>query len=302
MTKKAKTTTPTFEGEPSLAEKLHFERISREVSQMPWHLTTHSPTADENAPLIGTLREKRLHAVIKRYLCEDVTTHEIPLKDILCSDCVPCTKIVADVLVDSMIYEVQTGGFYPLKKKIQWYLDHTDFHITVVHPMPGIKYLSWIDPKNGQVTARNKLTRKGRVKDIAGEIYWLSDFIGHPRFSLRLLLLEMEEYRILNGYGKEKKSRAEKYERFPVSLLGDVLLYEPEDYAFYFLPDCLGLTPFTAAEYSKASGIRGKAVYSLLHLLTRLGVLETGEARGRSMTFLKTNEFNRSPVLCDDIR
>ena len=288
MTKKIKTS-PPFEGEPSLAEKLHFERISREVAQMPWHTAHTSPTADKSAPVIGTLREKRLHAVVKRYLCEDISTHEIPLQDLVSLDSAPQTKMVADVLVGNMIYEVQTGSFYPLKKKLEWYLEHTDFHITVVHPMVGIKYLSWIDPASGQVAERNKLSRKGRVKDIAGELYWLSDFIGHPRFSLRLLLLEIEEYRILNGYGKEKKNRAEKYERFPVSLLGDVALCEPEDYAFYFLPHDMGTTPFTAAEYSKASGIRGKAAYAMLHLMVQLGILKEGEKRGRSMTFLRKN-------------
>lgn len=293
MTKKSKTT-PPFEGEPSLAEKLHFERISREVAQMPWHTASHSPTADENAPIIGTLREKRLHAVVKRYLCEDTSTHEIPLQDLVSLDGAPQTKMVADVLVGNMIYEVQTGSFYPLKKKLEWYLEHTDFRVTVVHPMAGIKYLSWIDPVSGQVAERNKLSRKGRVKDIAGELYWLSDFIGHPRFSLRLLLLEIEEYRILNGYGKEKKNRAEKYERFPVSLLGDVALCEPEDYAFYFLPADMDSSPFTAAEYSKASGIRGKAAYAMLHLMVRLGILEEGDKRGRSMTFLKKDIPNPS--------
>ncbi len=284
--KKKKTPLP-FEGEPSLAEKLRFERIAREVSHMPWHTASHNPTADENAPLIGTLREKRLHAVVKRYLCEDVTTHEIPLRDILSIDGAPNTKMVADVLVDDHIYEVQTGGFYPLKKKLQWYLDHTDCEITVVHPMAGIKYLSWIDPDDGQVVSRNKYNKRGRVKDVAKELYWLSDFVGHPRFSLRLLLLEIEEYRILDGYGKEKKCRASKYERFPTALLGDVRLYEPEDYAFYFLPESMGDEPFTAAEYTKASGIRGKAAYSMLHLMVKLGILTEGEKLGRSMTFLR---------------
>ena len=104
---------------------------------------------------------------------------------------------------------------------------------------------------------------------------------------MRLLLLEIEEYRILDGYGREKKTRASKYDRFPVSLLGDVALYEPEDYAFYFLPEELGSSPFTASEYSKASGIRGKAVYAVLHLLVRIGILEEGEKQGRSRTFLK---------------
>ena len=276
-----------FEGEPSLSEKLHFERIAQEISQMPWQISGHSPTASNQAPLIGTLREKRLHAIVKRYLSEDVSTHEIPMKALFQHGDDPRKKrnIVADVLVDNHIYEVQTGGFYPLIPKLQWYLDHTDYRITVVHPMAGMKYLSWIDPTNGQVVSRNKRNKRGQVKDIAGELYWLTKFISNPRFSLRLLLLEIEEFRILDGYGKEKKNRATHYERFPTALLGDVRLYEAEDYAFYFLPESLRHAPFTAADYAKATGIRGKASYSLLHLMTGLGLLEEGEKIGRSMSF-----------------
>ncbi|MBE6584947.1 MAG: hypothetical protein E7645_00290 [Ruminococcaceae bacterium] len=275
-----------FEGEPTAAEKLHFQCIAREISMMPRH-NSPCPSEETTAPLIGTLQEKRLHAVIKHYLCEDESTHEIPLQNLATSHTAPSTKMVADVLTEDHIYEVQTGSFYPLKKKIQWYLDHTNYEITVVHPMAGIKYLSWVNPADGNIASRNPVKKRGKVKDIARELYWLSDFIGNPRFSLRLLLLEIEEYRILDGYGSDKKKRASKYERFPISLLGDVRLYEPEDYAFYFLPDSLGYVPFTAAEYGKASGIRGKAAYGTLHLLVKLGFLEEGEKRGRSITFVK---------------
>lgn len=283
--KKTKKAPLPFEGEPSLSEKLHFERIAAEVSAMPWHTSAHSPTADENAPLIGTLREKRLHATVKRYLCEDVTTHEIPVRDILSADGAPDTKMIADVLVGDHIYEVQTGGFYPLRPKLQWYLEHTDCRVTVVHPLAGIKYLSWIDPTDGHIVSRQRVARRGRVKDVAKELYWLSDFIADPRFSLRLLILEMEEYRLLDGYGQEKKCRASRYERFPTALLGDVRLYEPEDYAFYFIPNDLRSSPFTAADFTKATGIRGKAAYSVPRLLVRLGLLAEGEKIGRSKSF-----------------
>ncbi len=289
--KKSKKTPLPFEGEPSLAEKRHFERIAQEVSALPWHSSTREAANEEVMPMIGTLREKRLHATVKRYLCEDLSTHEIPIRDLLpdCGFSSHDTKMVADVLIGNHIYEVQTGGFYPLKKKLQWYLDHTNFHITVVHPMAGIKYLSWIDPQSGQVVSRSRVAKRGRVKDIAHELYWLSDFLTDPRFSLRILLLEIEEYRFLDGYGKEKKSRASKYERFPTQLLGDVCLREPEDYAFYFLPDTIKDAPFTAAEYAKAIGIRGKAAYGILHLLVKIGTLREGEKLGRSMTFLRNS-------------
>ena len=201
--------------------------------------------------------------------------------------------MVADILVDGHITEVQTGGFFPLKSKIGWYLSHTPCRVTVVHPIPAVKYLSWINPSDGSIISRSKSPKRGRVRDVAKELYWLSDFIGNPRLSVRILLLEMEEYRLADGWSKDKKRGSNRYERFPTALLGDVTLATPADYADYFLPPALsapdteGNTPlFTAAAYAKATGIRGRATYGMIHLLERLGLVEEQEEKaGRSKTY-----------------
>jgi hypothetical protein len=107
---------------------------------------------------------------------------------------------------------------------------------------------------------------------------------------VRLLLLELEEYRMADGWSKDRKRGSNRYERFPTALLGDVTLWTPADYATYFLPSALsapdgeGICPlFTAADYAKATGIRGKATYSMLRLLEGLALLEeTEEKVGRS--------------------
>jgi hypothetical protein len=198
--------------------------------------------------------------------------------------------MVADILTEGHIMEVQTGGFFPLREKIGWYLTHTPCRVTVVHPIPAVKYLSWIDPADGSILSRHKSPKRGRVKDVAKELYWLSDYIGDPRFAVRLLLLELEEYRLADGWSRDKKRGSNRYERFPTALLGDVTLWTPADYAACFLPPALsspdaeGNYPvFTAAAYAKATGVRGKATYSTIHLLERLGVVrECEEKVGRA--------------------
>ena len=277
------------EGAVTPAEALRFAAIAEEVMASPlYRMGRH--TSPEDAPHIGTLREKRLHACIKRYLCPDEACHERPVGDLLREDGAKPRRMVADILTDGHIMEVQTGGFFPLREKIGWYLTHTPCRVTVVHPIPAVKYLSWIDPADGSILSRTKSPKKGRVKDVAKELYWVSDFIGDPRFSVRLLLLELEEYRLADGWSRDKKRGSNRYERFPTALLGDVTLWTPADYAAYFLPPTLsapdgeGNDPvFTAAAYAKATGIRGKATYSMLRLLEGLALLEeTEEKVGRS--------------------
>ena len=298
--KKTSVQTHTVEGEITPAEAARFGAIADEVITSPkYRMAGKSARAVEGAPHIGTLREKRLHAAIKLYLCPDETCHECPVADMLADGddrSMPKRRMVADILTDGHILEVQTGGFYPLKEKIAWYLTHTPCRVTVIHPIPAVRYLSWIHPEDGSIISRRKSPKRGRVRDVAKVLYWLSEFIGNPRFSLRLLLVELEEYRMADGWSRDGKRGSNRYERFPTALMGDVILSTPADYAAYFLPAALSETLdeegnyplFTAAEYATLTGIRGKATYSTIHLLERLGLITESEDRvGRSKAYRK---------------
>ena len=290
------------EGAVTPAEALRFSAVADEVIRSPKYRMAGRSSRKaagkvaEGEPHIGVLREKRLHAAIKLYLCPDEACHERPVADLLSDGEEPSAKkrrMVADILVDGHILEVQTGGFFPLKEKVAWYLTHTPCRVTVIHPIPAVKYLSWINPEDGSIISRNKSPKRGRVKDVAKELYWVSEFIGDPRFSLRLLLIELEEYRMADGWGRDGKRGSNRYERFPTALLGDVTLTTSADYGAYFLPDFLTIPDqegnypiFTAAEYAKATGIRGRATYGVIHLLEKLGLVgENDEKMGRSKTY-----------------
>lgn len=294
---------PSVEGTVTPTEALRFAAIADEVITSPKYRMAGRAArkTDGDSPHIGTLREKRLHAAIKLYLCPDETCHERPVADMLTTEgeggeaSTPKRRMVADILADGHIFEVQTGGFFPLKEKIAWYLTHTPCRVTVVHPIPAVRYLSWIDPEDGSIISRRRSPKRGRVRDVAKELYWLSELIDDPRFSLRLLLIELEEYRMADGWSRDGKRGSNRYERFPTALLGDVTLATPADYAAYFLPAALsspdadgGYPTFTAAEYARATGIRGKATYSMIHLLERLELIAEDEERvGRSKAYRK---------------
>ncbi len=244
---------------------------------------------------IGQLREKSLHATIKAYLCPDTTCHERPVADMLAEDDDAARgRRVADILLDGEILEVQTGNFYPLREKVAWYLTHTPCRVTVVHPIPAVKYLSWIDPTSGDVVSRRRSPKRGRVQDVARELYWVADFIGNDRFSVRLLLMEMEEYRLANGWGREGKRGSSRHERVVTAICEDVTLATADDYRAAFLPASLATPgedgqprPFTAAAYAKATGIRGKATYGVLGVLVSLGLIKACEEKvGRSRAYM----------------
>lgn len=246
---------------------------------------------------IGTYKEKRLHAILKDFYCPEGAQQEVKLTDgHLTGKHTELTdaatrrdrdRYVADILTeDGEIIEIQTGGFYPLIKKLHFYLCATDLRITVVHPVAHVKWLRWLDEKTGELTEPRRSPKRGRVRDIAKELYWLAPYLAEPRFRLCVPLIEVEETRLLDGWGNGGKRGSTRYDRFPLSLRDEMVLSTPDDYAAIFLPteDALP-SPFTAAQYAKATGIHGKATYSMLHILSDLGFLIPAEKQGRAQTW-----------------
>lgn len=225
---------------------------------------------------IGTLGEKRMHAVIKNYLA-DRQFQEIRMDAV---DSSHATRFVADVFDGERIFEVQTGSFYPLRAKLDYYLKKNPYPVTLVHPIAAVKRLSWIDPATGEISPPRKSPRRGRIQDVAGQLFWLTPYISSGRLSLRLLLCETSEYRWKNGWGRDGKRGSVRYERIPTALLDDVTYTVPEDYRADFLPDTLP-ERFTAAEYARATHIYGMATYGTLGFLTALGLLFEDGKSGR---------------------
>ena len=235
---------------------------------------------------IGTLSEKRMHAILKHYVCADESCYEIRVKDALGQSDTKGNGYVADVLRGSNIWEIQTGSMYPMRAKIAWYMQHTPFMVTVVVPVPYKKHINWIDPATGTVQKRSARPHTTKPSSVIGELFWLREHLSNPRLRFELLLLEVEEYRLLDGYGKEKKARASRYEKIPTALCGTVVLEKREDY-LQFLPETLPDT-MTAKQYAAATGIRGRDTYYALRALTGAGLLIEGDKIGRAQSWTRT--------------
>lgn len=246
---------------------------------------------------IGTYKEKRLHALLKDFYTPEDARQEVRLEeDMINSAYADLTdaatrrardRYVADILTnEGEIIEIQTGGFFPLTQKLHFYLCATNLRVTVVHPICAIKHMRWMDPETGELSPLRRSPKRGRARDVAKELYWLLPYLAEPRFRLILPLIEVEEIRLQNGWGRDRKRGSERYDRFAMALCDEVVFSSPADYATLFLPSPEALpAPFTAAEYAKATGIRGKATYTALRMLTELRYLVPAAPRGRAGTW-----------------
>jgi hypothetical protein len=251
----------------SLEEKaVRFSRICREA------MLERRAQGEQG---IGTLAEKWQHKIIKRYLSEDPAHHEIPVSSE--------RRFVSDVRIGNDAYEVQTGAFAPMAKKIAYYLESTDLAVTVVHPIAKDRWISWVDADTMEITPRKRSPKHGRPEDLLAELYPLIPFLDHPRLKFRILLLEVHDFKLLSNHKGRRKQDAQRYERIPLSLLDDVSLQTPSASA-RFLPVDLE-SPFTVKQFSQATKIKGRDAYSAVRVLTALGLLSPTDPIGRSMAF-----------------
>lgn len=220
---------------------------------------------------IGRLQEKTLHAVLKRYLEPDTSCHEIPVG-----------RYVADIRNAGGIVEIQTGQFHRLKEKLAAFLELGP--VTVIYPVAAVKWLIWVD-EDGSLSKPRKSPKRGLPAEVFREIYALRPYLSHPNFRLHVLLLELEEYRLKNGWGNGGKKGSVRYDRIPLMLLERVCVNQPADCAL-LLPEALPEL-FTAKELRKLGGISPLALSAALAVLTDAGVIERVGKRGKAYLYQK---------------
>lgn len=219
---------------------------------------------------IGTLSEKTVHAVLKNYYAPDTDTHEIPID-----------SYVADIYTGSEIIEIQTRSFDKMRKKLETFLP--EYPVTVVYPMPSTKWLYWIDEETGEVSQKRKSPKKGNPYQAFKEIYKIRPFIQNPNLKFRIALIEMEEYRLLNGWSKDKKKGSERFDRIPVKFVEEICIDRKEDYMQlipFDLPE-----PFTVKEFAKQVKADTGVVGVFLLMMTELGIVNRVGKRGNSILY-----------------
>lgn len=219
---------------------------------------------------IGTLSEKTVHAVLKNYYAPDEDTQEIPIEN-----------YVADIYADGEIIEIQTRNFNTMRNKLQAFLPL--YPVTIVYPVPNEKWIIWIDEESGELSQKRKSPVKGNIYSVFRELYRIKMFLKNPNLHLRVVLLNMEEYRLLNGWSRDKKKGSSRYDRIPTELVKEITIDCLQDYLQflpYDLPD-----EFTTADFAKKVHITEALSRTALNILHYVGVAERVGKNGNSYVY-----------------
>ena len=219
---------------------------------------------------IGTLGEKTLHAVLKNYYEPFEENHEIKVG-----------RFVADIVGEQGVIEIQTRQFRNLLVKLENFLEFCD--VTVVYPMPALKYVAWLDTDTGEVSEKHKSPRKYRIYDAFKEIIRIKYALDNPRFHLVLCFLEIDEIRYLNGWSKDRKRGSSRCDRIPKDIIEEVRFDCVQDYRRFIsegLPE-----HFTSADCAKACRISKNLSSQGLNVLNYLGLVERIGKKGNSFIY-----------------
>lgn len=225
---------------------------------------------DRQRPGIGTLSEKTVHAILKNYYEPDEDKQEIPLEG-----------YVADIYRDGEVIEIQTRQFNKLREKLSAFLPL--YPVTIVYPIPREKWLIWIDEESGELSKRRKSPVRGNGYTVFPELYKIKMFLKNPNLRLKLVLLNMEEYKLLNGWSKDKKKGASRYDRIPTELVEEIEVTCIRDYMQFVPYELEG--EFTSGEFARTAHISRELAQTVLNILYHVGIVTRVGKRGNQYLY-----------------
>ena len=148
---------------------------------------------------------------------------------------------------------------------------------------PYEKWLIWIDEDSGELSKKRKSPKKGCNYQAFKELYKIKMFLKDPNIRFKFVLVNMEEYRLLNGWSHDKKKGSTRYDRIPTDLVEEVEIRQPEDY-LQFVPYELE-EPFHSKDFAKAAHIPLSLAQTVLNILFEMGTVERVGKQGNSYLY-----------------
>lgn len=222
---------------------------------------------------IGALSERSLHKVLKLYIEPDTGKHEVSYRG-----------SIVDVKCDDRIYEVQTKAYERLVPKLRRILPESP--VTVVCPLASEKYTRWLDYTTGEMSERRKSPKRENVYDAFRMLFGIREIITHPNLTVRLVHMQVEDFRALDGWDKTRKRGSNRIERIPTRIIREEELCSVADYISQ-LPPTLP-TEFVASELARAIKRTSRYTFYVLKLLVAVGAVREIGKRGRAVLYARS--------------
>ena len=224
---------------------------------------------------IGTLNEGPLHQALKALYLTGNGEEEVSVG-----------SYVADVRAeDQVIYEIQTGGFAPLKRKLATLIE--SHRVVLVHPIAAIRYIVKLpEQEDGQAT-RRKSPKRSSSAHIVEELVSIPYLLEHPNFAVEVVLIEEDEIRMFDptrvrrrgGWRVVSRQMNQVLERQRISNRQDLysLVHGP-------LPE-----EFSTADLAAAMGQSRRLAQKMAYCLRESGAAELCGKAGNALLYRRVS-------------
>lgn len=262
-------------GVPRFLERERFERFDYtrpeggSIDGERFSEAVRSALAREKST-IGTLNEKTIHNALKCYYCDpDGLEPRIG-------------GFYADGAGENGVYEIQTGSFSKLNKKLSKLLRAC--HVTVVYPYDRVIRNLSVNEQTGEILSTSKRTNRSFSRFFL-ELYRIKAFLTNPNLTVCVAMLETEQ-RTYYRDARKLRQRGLKKEKIPLAFLEEIRLDDRADY-LRFLPEELGET-FTKKEAARFTKTTDAAL--LLEILEYVGAVRRVGKRGGAILYERGGE------------
>jgi hypothetical protein len=214
---------------------------------------------------IGQLREGPLHRALKDWLARPGDAAEVRVEG----------YVIDLVRADGELVEIQTGGFSPLRPKLDALLDR--HRMRIVHPVPARRRIVRVDPA-GEVLSSRPSPKRPDATAIFDVLVSFPTLLSHPHLTVDVLLCAEDHVRAPAPV-RGRRFLRDPGERRLVEVLERVELRGAADLGrLAALPG----GEFTTRELAGAMGAPLPLAQKAAHCLRALGVLEPAGRRGRA--------------------
>lgn len=219
---------------------------------------------------IGTLREKPLHASLKRWYARPGDRVEQPVDG-----------FVIDLVRGDLLIEVQTSGLSAMRPKVSSLLS-AGHRLRIVHSIPIDKWILKVTD-DGEVLSRRKSPKHGEQIDIFSELVGIPDLLLHDALEVEVLSTIEEELRVHTPGKSWRRKGWSVAERRLIEVTGSLLIISTDDLVA-LVPEGLP-EAFTTADLAIALGRPRRVAQQMAYCLREMGALVVVGKRGRSIEY-----------------
>jgi hypothetical protein len=165
---------------------------------------------------IGLLNEQPLHAALKRWYATPGDVLEAALDG-----------YIVDLLRDSHIIEIQTGGFASIRRKMRTLSQH--YRVTLVYPVAYERWIVKLPTTTCGQPVRRKSPRRQRLDQLFQELVSFPDLLRCLNFSIEIVRIQAEEVQRYDGRRERRRRGWVMVERRLLGVLERHVIATPSD-------------------------------------------------------------------------